>query len=303
MPETTVLIPTYNCAKYLIECIESILNQTYSDYEILLIDDGSTDNSREIIETFSDPRIRYFRNEKNLGIVKTLNLGIDLASGEFIARMDADDIMVGDRLANQVKFLKENQSYGMVGAWYEVIDEEGRFIELLKTHLDSQFLRLALLFRNQFAHSAVTMRAEILRKLKYDGKFQYCEDHELWIRFSQRCQIANLPEKHLSYRWYQDNSCNANQTQLRISVLKLLSRELDYYGITHSASELMVHAAVCFGIGPKMFLVPSKKKALYDWYEKLFSAPAITSQYEKKWLMYFKQEILTKYCCITSYDS
>ena len=184
MVETTVLIPSYNGGKYLEKALLSVMSQAYSNYEILVVDDGSTDNTAEIIKKINvKNNIRYYRNEQNMGIVASLNYGLDLARGNYIARMDADDIMLGDRLKAQVDFLEKNPDYGMAGCWYHTIDENGNRINARQTLTDHDVLRLSLIFRNQFAHSSVTMRTEIAKKLRYDPEFQYCEDHDLWIRF------------------------------------------------------------------------------------------------------------------------
>ena len=291
MPETTVLIPAYNCGKYLKETLDSVLKQKYKDYEILIVDDGSTDNIDEVIGAYKDKRIMYLKNPKNMGIVSTLNKGLKIANGEFIARMDADDLMLGNRLEEQVTFLKENLDYGMVGGWYKITDESGRFLNTSRTQQDSDFLRLGLIFRNQFAHPAVTMRTSIVRELKYDPEFQYCEDHDLWIRFSEICKVTNLPELYLSYRWYPGNSCNRKQRELKTAVLVLLSRELDKIDISHSADELMLHGAVSFGLGLKLFNNAEKRQQIQSWYDKVFSSHILQKRYERAWLDAFRIEI------------
>lgn len=148
-----------------------MLSQEYADYEILIIDDGSTDNTEELVKILDDKRIRYYKNESNIGIVASLNRGLDLAEGKYIARMDADDLMLGNRLQSQVNFLEKNKNYGMVGCWYHTIDENGKIIQTRKTLADNDTLRMSLIFRNQFAHSSITMRTEIARKLRYARNF------------------------------------------------------------------------------------------------------------------------------------
>ncbi|TDE18686.1 glycosyltransferase family 2 protein [Dyadobacter psychrotolerans] len=298
MPETTVLIPAYNCGKYIKETLDSVLKQKYKDYEILIIDDGSTDNTSQVIDTFKNKKIKYLRNSENAGIVETLNHGLKIANSEFIARMDADDVMLGNRLEEQISFLQKNADFGMVGGWYRIMDENGRFLSTSKTHQDSDFLKLGLIFRNQFAHPAVTMRTAIVRELAYDPEFQYCEDHDLWIRFSEVCKVTNLPEQYLSYRWYSGNSCNRKQKELKTAVLRLLSRELDKLKVSHSAQELMLHGAVSFGAGPKLFIAKEKQKELKEWYDKVFSSSVLNERYDKSWLIDFRSKVQQLYCGI-----
>ncbi|WP_159468196.1 glycosyltransferase [Dyadobacter sp. 3J3] len=291
MPETTVLIPSYNGAKYIQSALLSVLSQKYSDYEVLIIDDGSTDNTEELIKKLSDKRIRYYKNESNMGIVASLNRGLDLAEGKYIARMDADDLMLADRLQTQIDFLEKNKNYGMVGCWYHTIDEKGKIIHTRKTLTDSDTLRMSLIFRNQFAHSSVTMRTEIARKLRYDPEFQYCEDHDLWIRFSEISKVTNLPLLGLSYRWYSDNSCNRHQKDLKVRVLSLLSRELDKLEISHSVEELKLHAAICFGLAGPFLSETSKKQELDQWIRKILNSTVLNKRYDRKWLNDFHQKI------------
>lgn len=300
MLQATVLIPTYNCAKFLLECIGSILRQQYTDYEILIIDDASTDHTAKLIESINSSKIRYYKNSKNLGIVKALNIGIDLARGKYIARMDADDMMLGNRLQDQTKFLENNAEYGMVGGNYQVIDNHGIFKQNVQLSRSHNFLKLGLIFRNQFAHSAITMRAHILKELKYDANYQYCEDHDLWLRFAEVSKVTNLPSVYLNYRWHEANSCNKNQQELKKSVLALLSRELDKFEVEHSAEELMMHGSVCFGTGKLMFKDKNKLWELNKWYDKLFSSPVLERIYDKLWLENFRKDILRMYCNVIS---
>ncbi len=126
-PKVTVLMPVYNAEKYLKTAIESILKQTFSDFELLIINDGSTDGSEEIIRSFNDKRIRLFNNEQNLGIIKTLNKGLNLAKGEYIIRMDADDISLPDRLELQVKYMEENPGIGISGTQARIFGDTKKF--------------------------------------------------------------------------------------------------------------------------------------------------------------------------------
>lgn len=280
------------------ECIGSILRQKYTNYEILIIDDGSTDDSENLIKSMNHPKIRYYKNTRNMGIVPSLNRGLRLAKGEYIARMDADDVMVGNRLEEQINFLDKNKDYGMVGGNYQVINELGIYHETINTRTDPEFLRLGLLFRNQFHHSAVTMRTEIAKKLKYSNKFRYCEDFELWTRFAEVSKVSNISSVHLSYRWHENNSCSKNQPILKKSVLSLLSRELDKVGVQHTTAELMIHGFVCFGVGGFIFKDSKRLDELRNWYSKLFATKVLTDQYSSDWLLSFQREILKAYCGI-----
>lgn len=298
MPEVTVLIPVYNCAKYIATAIESVLSQKYTDYELLIIDDGSTDNTAEIISNIKDSRIIFLKNSKNRGIVYTLNKGLDLAKGKYIVRMDGDDIVLGNRLEAQIDFLKNNPDFGIVGGWYQVINAEGKTIDTVEGVTDYRNAQLSLLFRNQFTHSAVTMRTDLAKQLKYDPEFQYCEDYDLWVRFAEVSKVANLPLYFVKYRWYSENSCSRKQKELKQAMFNLLSRELDKINVEHTAEELMLHLAICFNMAPRLFKNEEKRKALQQWLDKVFSSTVLSQRYDEKWLLEFKKNMMKTYCGI-----
>jgi len=293
MPQTTVLIPTYNCGKYIKETITSILRQDYKDYELLIIDDGSNDNTQEIVGNFTDNRIIYLKNQKNLGIVKTLNKGIKLSKGEYIARMDADDIMLGNRLRDQIDFLESRKDHGMVGGWYQIMDETGNLLDSLRTTQNHDDIKLGLLFRNQFAHPAVTMRTHLAKKIQYKQDFLYTEDYDLWCRIAEITKVANLPKLYLSYRWYNNNTCNTKQKELKSTVVKLLSRELEKYEIIHSVEELMIHAAICFGYRKRYFNNPEKLEKLNNWLDKVLTAPKVKVLNTQLGLIKFRHNLMS----------
>lgn len=294
MPETTVLIPTYNCGKYVKGCIDSILTQKYTNYEILIIDDGSTDNTEDIIRGINDNRIVYLKNDKNLGIVKTLNKGIEIAKGKYIARMDADDVMLGNRLQLQVNFLEQNPDYGMVGGWFKMMNEDGKFVKDVFLETENKNLTLSLLFFNLFSHSTVTMRTEIVRQLKYKQQYIYCEDFDLWTRFSEVSKIANLPYFFLSYRWYSNNTCHLKQKELRTALALLLTRELNKLKIKHTAEELMMQMAINFG-WKKIFDNENRKVQLTKWLDKIFNSQLFKDKFDEETIKSFKTTLLTKY--------
>jgi glycosyltransferase involved in cell wall biosynthesis len=213
-PLITVLMPVYNAEPYLGLAIESILAQTYNDFEFLIINDGSTDNSREVMTAYSDPRIRLIDNEHNLGQTATLNRGLELAQGAFIARQDADDLSLPWRLEKQVAFLRNHSDIVLVGAQGYGIDETGRYLTLMNTALDDVSIRWHHLFDNSFIHSAVMFRKDIVwgKFRGYDESFSYCQDFELWSRILPGYPVANLPERLIKYRVHS-TSMTAKQNQ------------------------------------------------------------------------------------------
>lgn len=199
-PKVTVLMPVHNGEAFLREAIASILTQTFRDFELLVIDDGSSDSSAGIVHSLDDPRIRLVHNELNLGLIATLNRGIDLARGEYIMRMDCDDISLPERLQRQVEFMERNPEVGVCGVWYREFGE--------KTHRttrcapDHDSIKCGTLFNPVVGHPTVILRKSVLLEhgLRYDPAFRHAEDYQLWARALKCCRFANIPEVLLHYR-------------------------------------------------------------------------------------------------------
>ena len=203
MPSITVLMPVYNAEKHLSEAIESILNQTYKDFEFLIINDGSSDQSESIINRYNDKRIRYIKNNTNLKIAETLNKGISLAKGKYIARMDADDISLPERLMHQVDFLDSNPDVGVCGTWFRTTGISNRTV---RTPVDDPNIKSFLFFNSPFCHPSVMIRKEILllNNITYED-ILYAEDYLLWIKLSRCTKMANIPEVLFIYREHDRN--------------------------------------------------------------------------------------------------
>lgn len=198
----SVILPVYNGALYLREAVDSILNQSFSDFELIIIDDGSKDNSAEIISSYTDPRIRFYRQE-NIGLAATLNRGIGLASGSYIARQDQDDISLPERLARQVEFLQSHPDYGMVGTWATILEGTEPCRRDHRHPANDLQLKFALLFDNPFVHSSVMLRRSIFEEVgsySTDPERQPPEDYELWSRIARHSKVANIPELLHVYR-------------------------------------------------------------------------------------------------------
>jgi glycosyltransferase involved in cell wall biosynthesis len=196
MTKVTVLMAVYNGECYLRETIDSILAQTSQDFEFLIINDGSTDSTQEIIQSYDDPRIRLVDNEHNLGLARSLNKGLELAQGEFIARQDADDVSEPERLSKQVTFLETHPEVVLVGTWYKEIDAQGKPISDGNLPCDYTQIRWHLLFYCPFVHSAVMLRkSAVLEKIGfYNEALSYSMDYELWLRIARHLPVANLDE-------------------------------------------------------------------------------------------------------------
>ena len=200
-PLVTVLLPVRNGSAHLPAALESIFAQTFSDFELLVIDDGSTDATPEILRAVRDPRLRVVTNPQNIGLVPTLNRGLELARGEFIARQDHDDISLPTRLQKQVDFLRTHPDCTLVGTEAVQMDARGRkMYRLLRPH-GAPEVRWYLCFDNAFIHSSVMFRRDVVRQEfgGYAPSF-HSEDYALWSRIARARETANLLEPLLLYR-------------------------------------------------------------------------------------------------------
>ena len=203
-PTVTVLLPVYNGSRYLREAVKSVLEQSWQDFELLIIDDGSTDDSAAIIKSFSDPRIRLIQNEYNVGVARTLNRGLELARGEYVARMDADDISLPSRLEKQLVFLSEHAEIDVVATKVELIDAAGRNAGVWRedaTMLAPEDIACCLPRANCIAHPAVMMRTEVARQYGYWDQKSPAQDYNLWLRMAaDNVGIAKLDDSLLKHR-------------------------------------------------------------------------------------------------------
>jgi glycosyltransferase involved in cell wall biosynthesis len=198
----TVLMAAYNEARFIAAAVESILGQSFGEFEFLIIDDGSTDSSADYLRNLRDSRVRLVRNESNLGLTRSLNKGLDAARGKYIARMDADDIALPDRLARQVALLDANPHVGIVGSSRVLIDENDQEIAVAQAAEDDLGIRWKCLLGNPFGHPTVMLRRAIIEqhRLRYDESFRTAQDYELWTRLLMHTQGANLRQPLLRYR-------------------------------------------------------------------------------------------------------
>ena len=201
-PKITVLMPVYNAEKYLKEAIDSILGQTFSDFEFIIVNDGSTDSSREIILSYKDRRIRLIDNEYNMGLIKSLNKGLDYAKGKYIARMDADDVSLPERLKKQINFM-ERHNIDFCGTEAYIIDERGRIIGSMKRARPDNELPANILSNSTWLyHPSMIIKREAIGGVNlYSENYLHAEDFDLWSRlFLNNRKASVLPEKLLKYR-------------------------------------------------------------------------------------------------------
>ena|SRR3989344_2621648 len=275
-PKVTVLMPVYNAEKYLREAIESILSQTFKNFEFLIINDGSTDKSKDVILSYNDPRIIYSENSKNLGIAKTLNKGMNLARGNYIARMDGDDISHPDRLQEQIEFMDDNRHVGVCGTWLQTINNNKE--EIWKSPIAHEEIRSLMLFHDAIYHPTVVIRRDIIKKhnLRYSESIRYAEDYEFWTRTTKYTRLSNLQEVLLYHRVYHNKHIDAYLKIQEKSADRVRLSQLYKLGIRPDQHEFSIHMAIsCWRFKPEKKFVTATKK----WLEKLLLSNCRANQY------------------------
>lgn len=266
-PLVSVIIPCYNAEKYVEIAVRSIMNQTYKNLEIIITDDCSTDRSFIILQKLvaEDFRIRLYRNDTNLNIVKTLNNMILLANGKYIARMDADDISFPRRIEKQVEFLENHPDCAICGTNGSIIDKDSCIIGKTHVPIDSYDVELYSKYGNPFLHPSVMLCSEIYKQNLYNENFLYAEDYELWKRILKIHKAHNLKETLIKYRIIKTSLSNNSETGFKQKeiFLKISSTPTNdifkIKGIATVANLLMTRKK----IGNDSFYIPILYKLVY----------------------------------------
>jgi glycosyltransferase involved in cell wall biosynthesis len=231
-PRISVIMPVFNAAVYLGEAINSILSQTLSDFEFIIIDDGSTDGSEEVIKGFHDPRIFYLKNEKNMGLVYSLNRGIDTARGEWIARMDGDDISLPDRFAEQMLYLALHPNVDALACRVQLIDEMGNESDNWRDDIaavtpEQIFEHLPV--NNCIGHPTIMIRTDVLRTYRYLPEQAQAEDYDLWLRLASTGKVIHkLDHILLKHRIIKTSFTRSRQHNVYAKLAETKFRFLSY---------------------------------------------------------------------------
>ncbi|MNO46962.1 putative glycosyltransferase EpsE [compost metagenome] len=238
MPKISVIMPVYNNAMYLQEAINTILWQTLNDLELIIIDDGSTDGSAGIIHDIKDTRVKKIFHTENMGIVTSLNQGLDLAQGKYIARMDSDDVAALNRLEMQAYFMDTNPTIDICGTGYTT-----NYLGPVKLNpMHHEEIKVWLLFYSCILHPSVMMRRSSIDRLgiSYDYNYPHAEDYELWNRLSSSAKLANLPHNLMYYRPHEGQVSNKHRVIQDDSARRIRQRQLSQLGIQLSDNEYAI---------------------------------------------------------------
>lgn len=293
-PKVTVFIPVYNRENYIGEAIESILAQTFSDFEILLVDDGSSDRSVDKIHSYTDPRIRLVCNGENLGIPKTRNKGVNLARGQYMAMLDSDDRAFPDRLEKQIAFLDTHPEYAQIGSWCRMMDAQGHVLNKIKRQPTlPDDIHAQMLFRCAISNRSIMARTTILQEYGYRNDFPRCQDYELHVRLAKTYKLGNIPECLVYGRIHPEQITEQTPGLGDTKKKEIISGQLHELGVTFSQDDLLPHLTL--SRMRKSNFIPDAEylKWAREWLERLqqanehtqyYAEPAFSHALSEKWL-------------------
>lgn len=292
MRDITVLMTTYNNAEYLSPSIKSILNQTYNNFNFIIIDDGSTDNSKEIINGFKDERIKYYRIE-NSGLGAALNYGLKLSETELIVRMDADDISLPDRIAKQYNFILKNKNYDIISSWYSAFENK-KLLYTIRTPESDEEIKKRFALHSEVIHAGMLYKKD---KIVSNGGYKpiVFEDYELWLRVKDKVKFYNLQEVLLLVRYRTDSFSRENIIEKNKLVYNI---QAPYYGNDFQKIFLLRSDTEENKLrGWREFFYGEEKKASVYWNKigiNLLTMPRIIIAelvllFPKKFILWFKE--------------
>jgi glycosyltransferase involved in cell wall biosynthesis len=229
----SIIMSTYNDGLYIKRAIDSVLKQTYKNWELIIINDASTDNTNKIIEEYlsKDKRIKYLRNKKNRGLVSNLTNGFNLSRGKYIARIDSDDVWKENKkLEMQYKFLINNNDYGLIGCLGNAVDSSGKFIFKINYPIKDGEIRRNILSKNCFIHSSILLKKNIYSKVGgYNLNLKYFEDYDLWLKIGTVSKFYNLSKRLVNLTVHQNSMTNIYQAKRIKTVFAIIKKYKNIY--------------------------------------------------------------------------
>lgn len=295
MPKVSVMMPAYNVANYIGEAIDSILNQTFQDFELIIVDDGSKDDTYSVMQSYAQKsdKIRIYQNEKNEGLVFTRNRLLDLADGEYLAALDSDDISLLDRLEKQVTFLDANPDIDLLGGGLEFFRADSNEKSYLLFMTDPDEIACKLLFHNMFTQTAIIFRNKV-KEIKYHNH-PLAEDYDLWVRISWQGKVTNLKDVLALCRLHPQSISARRDDDMKKNDRLIHIKQLKRLGIDPTEKELDIHRKIAHQIDS---ITKHEFERAIQWIEKLL----LTNQKTKKYpLVAFENELRSRLLSIFPY--
>ena len=282
-------MPVYNAELYVAEAIQSILEQTFTDFEFIIVNDGSTDRSFEIIQSFNDKRIKLINNDKNIGNYPSRNKGHRMAKGNYICVMDADDVSLPNRLERQYMFMEDNPDVGIAGSSFRIYGSQQDII----CETEYELLKVMLLCNNPMTHSSLLMRRSMLQKYNlffYNERYYYAADYYMISQAVRFFRVTNIPEVLIHYRTHAQQITSNSRERQNAFADDIALEQLKNFEIETNEAEKQLHLATIKGKALRL----DQKDALWDWKNKLIKANQIISYYKSQFLEHLFDALFTK---------
>ena len=295
-PKVTVLLPVHNAEAYLQPAMDSVLRQTFQDFEFLVVNDASTDRSRGIVQAYQDPRIRLVDTPSSRGISAALNRGLDEARGDYIARMDADDICIPQRLEAQVSFLDKHPEIGLCGSWVSTFGA-GR-PRCFRRPAGPDMIQASLLFENPLVHPSVMFRRTLFEShgLRYQDASNGAEDYELWTRALQFCSGDNLNQVLLHYRQHPGSITASSRPAMNHQTRLIIERQIGRLGVTITPEALDLHCRICRDEEPAVGSGTAFVQQVETWLSALLTANGQKHVYPDSALQHIISQMWLRTC-------
>jgi len=298
MPVISVIMPVYNAAQFVYAAVESILNQTFNDFEFIIIDDASTDNTRQILDEVSDCRIVRINNEAHTGNYSCRNQGLALARGRYIAVMDGDDIACDNRMEVQFEFMETNPKYLATGSYTEIFRENSQpYVSRSLREYDN--IKVYLLGNNVFYHPTLFLRKEVFNQynLCYNTDYYYAADYDLVMNISRIGGLTNIPAILLKYRIHQNQITHSKHREQSMYADYIRLKQLSFFKLRPSVEEVLVHLSLM-----KNIPMPKSKMPLAEkWCNKLLVKNNQLKMYDQNCLFNFLEERLRNSISISAH--
>jgi glycosyltransferase involved in cell wall biosynthesis len=299
IPKISVIMPMYNASIYVEKTINSILSQTFSDFEFIIVDDMSTDSSFEIVSKIKDSRIKLYKNNENMGAGNTRNIAIGFSAAPIIALTDADDISSHKRLEIQYNFMLKHPEIDVCGAYSLNCDENDKIIGRCIAPSKNEDIRATLFFRNCFLNSSVILKKSIFDYYKYDQNFAPSEDFDLWTKLSSKCKFYNIPKFLVTYRVFE-NQISQSGSAKQISNARIIQKRnlLELYeNLDDCDIEKHFNIFVWKGLFERKGFSNEKRKnmqfkEILEWFDFLLQKNKQKQIYENSAFFFHLQKIL-----------
>lgn len=286
-PLVTVLMPVYNVDAYVSEAVESILSQSFTDFEFLIIDDASTDSTVTLVERYNDARIKLVKKPVNTGLIQSLNMGLTMANGKYVARMDGDDYSYPERLAKQIVVMEDDASIGVCGTWFKLSNDNS----IIRHPAEASAVKVGMLSRCVVGHPTAMLRKSTLTEtgLLYDPEFKHAEDYRLWVALVPHCKIINIPEVLLDYRIHSAQVSMQKIQEQKLCTDQIRLMELAYLNIKPDRRQKDLHVALINY--SRIDICAYAHSEIHEWLLFLYKQNQKMKQYDQLYFLSFLRHL------------